>query len=77
MFSLLNTEIDKGKGLAKVCKFLDSLSVFFDSLREGVAGPIYLLEGEGFRSKIIPRVGHQIAFVVRQPVWVRIQVGRS
>ncbi len=77
MFSLLNTEIGKGRDTAKVCKILDSLSVFFDSIREAVAGPFYLLEGEGFRSKIFPGVGHGIAFLVRQRVWVRIQDGRS
>ncbi len=77
MFSLLNIEIDKGRDTAKVCKILDSLSVFFDSIREAVAGLFYLLEGEGVRRNTFPRVGHRIAFVVRQPVWVRIQDGRS
>jgi hypothetical protein len=77
MFSLLNTEIAKGSNPARMCKILDSLSAFFDSLRQAVAGPFYLLEGEEFRSKICPRVGHRIAFLIRQPVWARIQDGRS
>jgi len=77
MFSLLNKEIDKGRDMARMCKFLDSLSVFFDSIREAVAGPFYLLEGEGLRRNTFPRVGHRIAFLVRQPVWVRTRDGRS
>ena len=77
MFSLLNTKIGKGREPAKVCKILDSLSVFFDSIWEAVAGPFYLLESQGFRSKIFLRGGHQIALLVRQRVWVRIQDGRS
>ncbi len=60
-----------------MCKNLDSLSVFSDSLRQAVAGPFYLLESEWFRSKIFPQVGHRIAFLVRQPVWVRTRDGRS
>ncbi len=77
MFSLLNTKIDKGRDPAKVCKFLDTLSLFFDSIRQAVAGPFYLLEGEGFRSKIFPQRGHQIDFLLRQPVWVQIRDERG
>jgi hypothetical protein len=77
MFSLLNKRIDKGRDTAKVCKILDCLSAFCDSTLQPVAGLFYLLEGERFRNKIVPGVGHGIAFLVRQRVWVRIQDGRS
>ncbi len=77
MFNLLNTQIAKGRDPAKMCKILDSLSVFFDGVRQPVAGPFYLLEGEGFRDKTFPGVGHRIAFPVRQPVGVRIRNGRG
>jgi hypothetical protein len=77
MFSLLNAQIDQGSDPAKMCKILDSLSVFFDSVRQPVAGPFYLLEGEGFRNKIFPGVGHRIAFAVRQPVGVQFRDGRG
>ncbi|PYT63398.1 MAG: hypothetical protein DMG35_04220 [Acidobacteria bacterium] len=77
MFSLLNKRIDKGRDPAKMCKIIDSLSVFSDSIRQRVARPFYLLEGEGFRGKIFPGVGHRIAFPVRQPVWVRIRDERG
>jgi hypothetical protein len=77
MFSLLNKKVDKGRDTARMCKFLDCLSVLSDSLRQAVAGPFYLLEGEGFISKIFPRVGLRIAFLVQQPVSVRTRDGRS
>lgn len=77
MFSRLNTTTDKGRDPAKVCKILDYLSVFSDSVGQAFARPFYLLEGEEVRKKIFPGIGHGIAVPVRQQVWVQIQNGRG
>jgi hypothetical protein len=77
MFNLLNKRIDKGRDPARMCKIVDSLSAFFDNIRQLVAVPFYLLEGERFRGKTLQRIGHRIAFAVRQPVCVRIRDGRG
>ena len=77
MFSLLNTKIDKGRDPAKVCKFLDSLSVFFHAMRQRFGRPFYLLEGRRLRDRLFLWVGLRIAFLVHLPAFARIRAGKA
>jgi len=77
MFSLLNTESDRGNNPARMCKILNSLSPFLHEVLRQFSRPFYLIEGERLKSGRFAGVGHGIALLVRQPVLLRIRSGKD
>jgi hypothetical protein len=77
VFSLLNGQALVGKNPARMCKILDSLSLFFHGIWRGFLRPVYLLEGLRLRSELSPEVGYRIAFFLRQPALLRIRGGKD
>ena len=76
MFSLLNSGNDKGKERARMCKILDSLSVFFHAVRQRFGRPFYLLEGKRLSDCLFLWVGLRIAFLVHLPAFARMRPGK-
>lgn len=56
-----------------VCKILDGLSELSHGVRDGFGTRHYLLEGKQLRNRVFKEVGLRIAFLVRQPVLIRIR----
>ena len=77
MFSLLNRRLGGGKNPARMGKILNNLSLFFHGVWRQFSWPFYLVEGERLRSEGFPGVGHRIAFLIRQPVLIRIRSGKD
>jgi hypothetical protein len=77
VFSLLNSQTVAGKNPARMCKILDSLSLFSHGIWRRFLRPFYLLEGLRLRSMLSPRVGYGIAFFLRQPALLRIRSGKD
>ena len=73
MFSLLNKRIGTGKHRVRMYKILNSLPQFFHTLSERFSKNPYLIEGRSFIREDFVLVGHRIAFLVRQPVLLRIR----
>lgn len=77
MFSLLNDRFRTGKQRARMCKFLFSLPHFFHDLWQSFSACPYLDEYARFRNRHLAPVGYRIAFLIRQPVLLRIRSGKD
>ena len=77
MFNRLNSGMAEGKYPPMVCKFLDAVSAFSREIYRLCKGTLYLLEGMGFRNCRFPLFGSRIAFVIWQPVLLRIPSGKD
>jgi hypothetical protein len=73
MFNLLNKRFGAGNHLARLCKFLNSLPQFFHSFGIHFLNTSYLVEDGRLRRGDSGASGHRIAFLIRQPVRVRIR----
>jgi hypothetical protein len=72
MFSLLNKRLPTGKYRARICKFLNSLSQFSQSLWRRFSQASYLIEGATLSGANFATVGHRIASPIPQPVRLEI-----
>jgi hypothetical protein len=72
VFNILNKRTRRGKKPPMVCKFIDSLSELSHGLTCWFEGSFYLLEGRELRNRVFAGVGLRIAFLVAQPVLIRI-----
>jgi hypothetical protein len=77
MFNILNNHSRKGKNPPMVCKILDWVSSFPHGIPRSCGRLFYVLEGMGFRNCRFPLFGSRIAFVIWQPVLLRIPSGKD
>jgi hypothetical protein len=77
MFNMLNKGMGKGKNSPRVCKFLDSLSVFSHGIQRFHGSLCYLLERMGFRNRGFQPVGLRIAFFIGRLAFLGIRSGKD
>jgi hypothetical protein len=77
MFNMLNNGIRGGKNSPMVRKFVDSASAFFHGIPGLKKRPSYLVERMGLTIGGFEPVGLRIAFVIWQPVLIRIRSGKD
>ena len=77
MFNMLNKRAQRGKKPPMVCKILDWLTELSGGL-SGLFGLYrYVFEDRELRNRVFEEVGLRIAFLVRQPVLIRIRIGKG
>ena len=77
MFNMLNMDRPTGKNPAWMCKFLVTLSAFFNGLAGQFRRLAHLLESMELRNASMPLCGLRIAFSTLQPVRIPLRYGKG